>query len=74
MNFPLLQDLVDNRVFSHMMTWKIARSGLNFHHLEIAPPRNPDGIHVLFTEEHDGTVRVTKSKKMIKFVVAYFSL
>ena len=44
------------------------------HHLELARKRNPDGIHVLFTEEHVVTVRVTRSEKLIESVtVAYFS-
>ena len=69
MNFPSLHNLVDNRVFSHIMAWKIAGSGLKFHHLELAHKRKPDGIHVSFTEEHVGTVRVTRSRKLIESVV-----
>ena len=69
MNFPSLQNLVDHRLFSHIMAWKIAGSGLKFHHLELAHKRKPDEIHVLFTEEHVGTVRVTRSKKLIISVV-----
>ena len=56
------------------MAQKIAGSGLNSHHLELAHKRNPDRIHVLFTEAHDGSDRVTKSKKIIESIVAYFSL
>ena len=65
MNFPSLQNLVDNKLFSHIMAWKIAGSGLKFHHLELTHKRKPDG----FTEEHVGTVRVTRSKKLIESVV-----
>ena len=35
---------------------------------------NPDGIYVLFTDEHVGTVWVTRPKKLIESVVEYFSL
>ena len=56
-------------MFSHVMAWKIAGSGLKFHHLELAHKRKPDGIHVLLTEDHVGTVRVTRSKKLILSVV-----
>ena len=55
MNFPSLQNLVDNRVFSHIMAWKIVGRGLKFHHFELAHQRKPDENHVLFTEEHVGT-------------------
>ena len=68
-NFPSLQNLVDNRVFSHIMAWKIAGRGSKFYYLEHAHKRIPDRIHVLFTEEHVGTVKVTRSKKLIESVV-----
>ena len=43
--------------------------------MELARKRNPDGIHVLFIQEHVKTVRVTRSKKLIESVtVAHFSL
>ena len=61
-NFSSLRNLLDNTVFSHIMAWKIAGSGLKFHHLELTYKRKPDGIHILFTEEHVGIVRVTRSK------------
>ena len=53
-HFPSFQHLVDNRVLSQSMARKIAGSGLNFHHLELAHRRNPDGIRILFAEMHDG--------------------
>ena len=56
MNFPSLQNFVDHRVFSHSMASKKLHR-VDFHHLELAHKRNPDGILVLFTEEHVGTVR-----------------
>ena len=65
MNFPLLKHLVANRVLSCTITKKIAGSGLNFY-LELAQEKNPDGIHVLFSEVHDGSLRDTKSKKIMK--------
>ena len=69
MNFQSLQHLVDNRVFSHSMAWKIAVSGLKLHHLELAYNRIPDGIHVLYTKEHARTFRVRRSKKLKEYVV-----
>ena len=72
MNFPSLQNLEYNRLFSHIMAWKVAGSGLKFHYLELAHKRKPDGIHVLFTEEHVGTVRVTRSNKLIESVVTKY--
>ena len=60
MNFQSLRHLADNRVFSHIMTYKIAGSGLKCHHLELANKRKAGGIYVLFTEEHVGAVRVTR--------------
>ena len=42
--------------------------------MEFAHKRNINGIHVLFTEEHVGSVKVTRSKKLIESVVAYVSL
>ena len=68
MNFPSLQQLLDNGVLSCTMTKKIAVSGLNFH-LELALKRNPDGTNVLFTEMHDGSIRDTRSKKIIESIV-----
>ena len=68
-NFPSLQNVVDNRMFSHIMDWKISGRGLKFHYLELTHKRIPDRIHVLFTEEHVGTVKVTRSKKLIESVV-----
>ena len=73
MNFPSLQNL-DNRVFSYIIAQTITWSGLNFYHLELAHKRNPDGIHVLFTEEHVGTVRITRKKLIESVTVEYFSL
>ena len=71
MNFSSHQSLVDNILFSHIMAWKIAGSGLKSHHLELEHKRKPDGIHVLFIEEHVGTVRVTRKKKnLIESVVS----
>ena len=67
MNFPSLQQLVDNRVLSCTMTKKNAVSGLNFH-LEL-PHKSPDGTNVLFTEVHDGSIRDTRSKKIIESIV-----
>ena len=53
------------------MAWKFAGSGLKLHYmyLELAHKRKPDGVHVLFTKEHVGTVRVTRSKKLIESIV-----
>ena len=69
MNFPSLRHLVPKECSSRTMTKKIAVSGLNFY-LELAQKKNPDGIHVLFNEIYDGSVRVTRSKKIIESIVS----
>ena len=56
------------------MVRKIWGSGLNSHQSEFAHRRDPRGIHNLFTEVYEWYVTVTKSKKIIDSVVAFFSL
>ena len=68
MNFPSLKHFVANRLLSCTITNKIAGSSLIFY-LELAQEKNPDGIHVLFSEVHDGSLRDTRSKKIIKSIV-----
>jgi hypothetical protein len=73
-NYPLFQRLVDEHVISVCMAKKIAGSGLNYECQKLAHTRSQDGINVLFTEQCDGVARVTKSKRIIDAVKAFFLL
>lgn len=60
-----------------MFVWqkKIAGSGLNFDSLKLAHSRDNNAIRVLFTEVcSNGSVRVTKSNKVIEAVSSYIWL
>ena len=75
MNFPSLQNLVDNRLFSRIMAWKIAGSGLQFYHLELAHKRKPDWIMLCLLRS---MLELSRSQNKIKkpdricCYVAYF--
>ena len=71
-NFPSLQHLVDNRVLSQSMARKIAGSGLNFHHLELAHRRNTERIRILFAEVYDGKCKGNKIKENNRFCCGIF--
>ncbi|XP_065925337.1 uncharacterized protein [Magallana gigas] len=72
-NFPSLQILVEKKVLSLCMAKKIAGSALNFDSLKLAHSRDDNGIRVLFTEVcSNGSVRVTKSNKVIEAVSSFF--
>ena len=45
-----------------VILWHRKFLGVDVHHVELTHKKNPDGIHALFTEEHVGSVRVTRSK------------
>lgn len=72
-NFPSLQILVEKKVLSLCMAKKIAGSALNFDSLKLAHSRDNNGIRVLFTAVcSNGSVRVTKSNKVIEAVSSFF--
>lgn len=72
-NFPSLQILVEKKVLSLCMAKKIAGSALNFDSLKLAHSGDDNGIRVLFTEVYsNGSVRVTKSNKVIEAVSSFF--
>jgi DNA polymerase III alpha subunit (gram-positive type) len=73
-NYRSLQVLVHEHVVSDFMANKIASSGLNFCHLQLAFNRTgEDGIRNLFMENVHGKVRVSKCKKIWSAVANYFS-
>ncbi|XP_062621846.1 DNA polymerase III PolC-type-like [Saccostrea cucullata] len=64
-NYKSLHVLVHEKVISDFMANKIASSGLNFSHLQLAFQRHQeDGIRNLFIENVGGKVRVSKCKKI----------
>ena len=76
-NLPSLMSLVKctPRVLTLPMAKKVARSGLNYSHVELAITRGPDkyeAIKALFGDETSGTVRVTKKADVIRAVVDHF--
>lgn len=60
-------------MLSVCMAKKLAGSGLNFYSVKLAHSRDNNAIRVLFTEVcSNGSVRVTKSNKVIEAVSSYF--
>ena len=73
LNLATLQHLVTCGVISKGMSEKIAKSGLCYKHLQLAYERNgEDGIQAFFSERFNGSVRITKSKKIISSVAQHF--
>ncbi|XP_062601160.1 uncharacterized protein LOC134262849 [Saccostrea cucullata] len=73
-NLPSLQPLLNHKIISCPIAKKIAGSGLQYKHLELAFTRDPvEGIYSLFSEQSGKSVRVTKSKKVIAKLVNYFA-
>ena len=68
MNFPKLQTLVDNRVLSHIMARQL--QGVNFN--QFKPVHNRNSMFCLLRSMLK--LSGSQSKKLIKSVVAYFSL
>ena len=65
--------LVTCGVISKGMSEKIAKSALCYKHLKLAYERNgEDGIQAFFSERFNGSVRITKSKKIISSVAQHF--
>ena len=73
-NLPSLQPSISKKIISTSIAKKIAGSGLQYKHLELAFNRDPvEGIYSLFSEQCGKSVRVTKSKNVISKVVNYFA-
>ena len=74
-NLPSLSCLLSNKVMGKDMVERVAASGLQFGHLQLAFKRsNEDGIRKIFSEINSiGKARVMKSKKIISSVNEYLS-
>ena len=73
LNLATLQHLVTCGVISKGMSEKIAKSALCYKHLKLAYERNvEDGIQAFFSEIFNGSVRITKSRKIISSVAQHF--
>ncbi|XP_061169509.1 uncharacterized protein LOC133178849 [Saccostrea echinata] len=73
-NLPSLQPLVNQKIISCPIAKKIAGSGLQYKHLELAFTRDPiEGIYSLSSEQSGKSVRVTKSKNVTVKLVNYFA-
>lgn len=73
-NLPSLQPLIGQKIISCPIAKKIAGSGLQLKHLELAYSRDPvEGIYSLFSEQCGKSVRVSKSRKVTGKIVEYFA-
>ncbi|XP_077999429.1 uncharacterized protein LOC144452249 [Glandiceps talaboti] len=73
-NYTTLVSLVDNKVLSKSMAQKVAGSGLCYQHLHLAYQRDGfNSLRDLFSEDSGGTVRVTKSDRIINNVCNFFN-
>lgn len=73
-NLPSLQPLIGQKIISCPIAKKIAGSGLQLKHLELAYSRDPvEGIYSLFSEQCGKSVRVSKSRKVTGKLVEYFA-
>ena len=73
LNLATLQHLVTCGAISKGMSEKIAKSALCYRHLKLAYERNgEDGIQAFFSEIFNGSVRITKSRKIISSVAQHF--
>jgi DNA polymerase III epsilon subunit-like protein len=72
-NLPSWEQLICGKFISKCMAEKAAGSSLRPEHLALAFKRNgAEGVESVLTEISNGTVRVTKSKKVILQLVKYF--
>ena len=74
-NYKTLITLVNNKVLSESMAKRVAGSGLNYSHLYTTYQRGGlDSLRQLFTEEtSNGSVRVTKSSRIMNSVFEFFN-
>ena len=76
LNYPSLSPLIMQKCISKGMAERVARSGLNLNHLQLAysrEGRKEEGIKALFTETASGNkIRVTNRSDIIKKVDSYF--
>lgn len=69
-----LHPLLNKKVISTGMATKIAKSGLGFHHLQLAFQRGgADGLELVLKEKFNGKVRVTANKRILFNIVNYFT-
>ena len=75
MNISSLQPLVDSKSCSRAMMVKMASSGIQLKHLELAYTRNGEnGVAVLLGErDFRGKIRVSKSKRIITSICVFLA-
>lgn len=72
-NLPSLRPIIDSKHVSTTMAKKIARSGLQYHHLQLAYKRGgSDCLKSILSEDNNGEPRVTNSLSVVRKVVQHF--